>query len=311
MRLEGRQRPGYSLTELVVVIAIVAVLLALVLAGVQSARQSAARVSCQNALRQMALAWESHVAAQGYYPTSGYDYDLPVTFTAPGSPAVGGPRWQDQTAGWMYQVLPWLDQEPLWRQAGVANRWAANARVLGTPVPTYFCPLRPAPRAWQPPPQPRPEDNWPVYAGYDYCANTSVMNYRPARYTERLGSVVRPNQLSGGLSNTILLGERRIPVNEYRAPSGYNSSSYAQPLAGAVGNAFDKFLNHCPPVSDRVTDEATQDLYMTGTFGSGHPTAINAALGDGSVRAVRYTIDPDLWWWLCTHRGERPPVSDF
>jgi hypothetical protein len=54
--------------ELLVVIGIVAALAALTVPAVQSARESARRTQCQNQLRQLGLAFESHQAATGYYP---------------------------------------------------------------------------------------------------------------------------------------------------------------------------------------------------------------------------------------------------
>lgn len=62
------RRGGFSLVELLVVVAIVATLLGLVLPAVQQARQAAARSSTQNDLRQIGLAITAHHDAKRAFP---------------------------------------------------------------------------------------------------------------------------------------------------------------------------------------------------------------------------------------------------
>jgi prepilin-type N-terminal cleavage/methylation domain-containing protein len=149
-RLVGRR--AFTLVELLVVIAIIGILIALLLPAVQFARESARRTQCVNNLKQLGLAVHTHHDALGVLPHGGDHPNCIPIYDWPGDPA--GPALKDQQlASWGFQILPYLEQTPLWEGSGArptGTQTAAQAKqlqVMTTPIPTFYCPTRRRARA--------------------------------------------------------------------------------------------------------------------------------------------------------------------
>jgi prepilin-type N-terminal cleavage/methylation domain-containing protein/prepilin-type processing-associated H-X9-DG protein len=114
------RRRGFTLIELLVVIAIIAVLVGLLLPAVQKVRESANRMACQNNLKQIAL------AAHNYHDTN---LKLPTGWIGPVDSPSGSGQSQASTAGHMPLLLPYLEQDNLYRQIGTPV-WPTAKPVL-------------------------------------------------------------------------------------------------------------------------------------------------------------------------------------
>jgi prepilin-type N-terminal cleavage/methylation domain-containing protein len=128
--LASRHRRGFTLVELLVVIAIIAILVLLLLPAINAAREAARRNGCISSSKQLALAVINHESTKQRFPL------------ANSAPAYGGQRsnlgrevpgttntefytdsrgYRNDGYSWIVQCLPFMEEEVLYQQIAKAS----------------------------------------------------------------------------------------------------------------------------------------------------------------------------------------------
>jgi prepilin-type N-terminal cleavage/methylation domain-containing protein/prepilin-type processing-associated H-X9-DG protein len=276
---------GFTLVELLVVVAIIATLIGLLLPAVQAARESARGLTCKNQLKQVGLAFQTHHAALNAFPTGGNEWWTPPNFLG-GKPATGAM----QDAGWAFQLLPYLEATSAWAPAGtddMSRMLAAIAARHGF----YFCPTRRSPQSV-------------TYADVHYLdglalehglCDYAASNLKGTGLMVQSGSdrprlLRRMRDLLDGPSKTLAVGEKRLNLAGLGTPQADDNEGYT---AGWDEDTIR--TTELPPAADYRGDQTGGEA-----FGGSHPGSFNAVFVDGSVRGIAYDVDPEVFSCLGT-----------
>jgi prepilin-type N-terminal cleavage/methylation domain-containing protein/prepilin-type processing-associated H-X9-DG protein len=302
------RRAGFTMIEVFIVIAIIAVLIGMLLPAVQKVREAAYRLTCTHKLTQIALAMHNYQDAFGSLPAGSLN---------------AAPSKYVNYAGWATLILPFLEQHDLYRQYDLTKfNWdAANQGVLDVQVKAFTCPSD------------HTTDQLVQLPDENYSSPVAPGSYKgvAGRYSEQMGVfwdyapylVLYPNfglspvtrgplhavatgagpkavryvDITDGLSNTFLVGE-------YSTQTGPESKAF-----WAVSWAY-YALGSCGPyaaVRGLPDYEACvaelSPVYCRRAFASPHVGGMNFVMCDGHVQFIATTIDADVYMNLATIAG--------
>lgn len=285
-----KSRAGFTLIELLVVIAIIAILISLLVPAVQKVRTAAASLQCGNNLKQLGVAIHSYHDAHKQLPTGGGN----------GS---GNPATNVADFSWAYKILPFMDQVPLFDSVGPTSPYILT--LIDTQVvPAYYCPVRRAVRQYH------------NQAICDYAGNggTNTGSGSDGVMIRTGTGKITMVGIADGTSNTLLLGERRINLPFIDNPGGTNdwgdNEPYCRPQydADAIRVALPSggsWIGPAADLNDPVPSTASPAPWVW-HFGGSHAGGMNALIADGSVRSVRFGVDPIVFRNLCQRADNQP-----
>lgn len=242
------RRLGFSLIELLVVVAIIATLTALLLPAVQMARDASRRTQCGNNLRQFGIGMHAYLdTTKGVLPPSWI-----LNYINGTNPAMF--TWSGHG-----RLLPYMDQGPLVDAANydlIPESWQ-NSTAVSRPVGMFHCPSDPeaadgsyeifgakvwgSSYAWN-------VGDWYIAPGLGKFAS----NVKP-RAPFYVNSSVRLQDITDGLGKTLFMAETRINQPYTSCQDSVDIDPANIPPADANPNAVAPYVGNCsasPPDPD-------------------------------------------------------------
>ncbi|MCA9259463.1 MAG: DUF1559 domain-containing protein [Planctomycetales bacterium] len=293
------RKQGFTLVELLIVVAIVGILLAILLPAIQNAREAARRSSCLGHIYQQNTAIQVYAQQYNSFPAGARRHREPQTMSV----------------GWLVDLLPYLEMQELYRQLGVTEEGGATDHNLaGQVVDIYYCPS-----------QTIPTDDPAIKKGGHYAGVSGSGLGIPSLDLEDVtcgdlfvdgilifGPPTALEQVTDGLSYTFTVGER-----EYAAmlePWTWGAKWSGEPLQRVCVTPL-KNLRYPPDASHAQIGYYVRDMGVEASqrkivrndlpFGSAHPGGANFGFADGSGRFIDADVDFTLLQKLASRSDGR------
>jgi prepilin-type N-terminal cleavage/methylation domain-containing protein/prepilin-type processing-associated H-X9-DG protein len=323
-----RNRTAFTLIELLVVIAIIAVLIGLLLPAVQKVRAAAARIRCTNNLKQIALAAHSHESAVSQFP-----------------PGLAHPGRNGRFTSLFVELLPYLEQQAVYQTWNFTNpslNYAGTTAPGATPLSVFFCPTET--NTTNPATIGNQTTGRSSYAGNGGLKSFPLPLATADGVFHDTGTgrpAVRPLDITDGLSNTLLFGERYsddrymnswlsaqimpapIPALQsldaymfWSAPPspwaiGHVTGSATAPINFKYPKGYDA-AEYAPNPVPVFAWSTLSDLWFArlSAWGSRHTGGANFALADGSVRFLQESMSQATLQGISTRAGGEVATLD-
>lgn len=268
---------GFTLVELLVVVAIIGALVALLVPAVQAARESSRRTQCQNNLRQIGIAMALHANSKGAFPVG----------------CIGRSNATGRLLiSWNVQLLSYLELRDLEEKFdfGLPSYHADNKPVRDTLLAVFLCPSTESADLYSSDETFRGaafSDYGGIYGVEGTQRNRPVDEQPPSQQTlqdDSLGMMlfeepIAPKQVTDGLSKTAIVAEardRRVSPREWASGLNIFAQEETTPVNGTG---------------------------LANEIGSPHPDGALVAFCDARVSFVNCSVEQDVLNAMLTKAG--------